>query len=70
MSTERIRLTIALPEEDVEVLERFCERFNINRTDAIRRAIALAKLYLEQDRSGRKIMIEDHSGKTQVITFL
>lgn len=61
------KVTINLPEEQVEFLQRIAKRNNITFTEAVRRAITSEKFFVEQEDNGRKILVEEKGHRLREI---
>lgn len=66
MNTKKI--TVSLPEKDVEWLKALAIVESVNPVDILRRAIRTEKFINECENKGRKILIESNDGKiTQLV---
>lgn len=65
MATKKV--TINLPEEQVEFLQSIAKRNHITFTDALRRAITSEEFLTEQEDSGRKILVEEEGQRLREI---
>lgn len=70
MNANRTKLTVSLPDEDIETINKVSARLGLTKTDVIRRALALEKFYVEKTGSGSKFIVEDPDKRQQIITFL
>ncbi len=61
------KVTINLPEEQVEFLKRIAKRNHITFTEAVRRAITSEKFFVEQEDNGRKILVEEKGHRLREI---
>lgn len=52
------RVTVNLPDEQVEFLKKIAEREHITVTDVLRRAINSEKFFVSQKEKGKKILVE------------
>jgi len=57
MATKKI--TVNLPSEQVEFLQRIAEREHLTFTDVLRRSINTEKFFITQEDSNNKILVED-----------
>ena len=53
------KVTVNLPEEQVEFLKAYAEAAKLSFTDVLRRAINTEKFFVEQEKAERKILVED-----------
>ena len=61
------KVTVNLPEDQVEFLQELAKRDNMTFTDALRRSIKSEKFFVEQEESGRKILVEEKDHKLREI---
>ncbi len=52
------KVTVNLPEDQVEFLQKLAEAENLSFTDVLRRSINSEKFFVEQEKAKRKILIE------------
>ena len=57
MSTQKV--IVNLPEEMVEFLQHTAKKQSLTFTDILRRVINVEKFFVEQERIGNKILVED-----------
>ncbi|MDD5271425.1 MAG: hypothetical protein PHU14_01775 [Methylovulum sp.] len=57
MATKKI--TVNLPEDQIEFLQQIASKENLTFTDALRRAINSEKFFVQQENAGRKILVEE-----------
>lgn len=57
MATKKI--TVNLPSEQVEFLQRIAEKEHLTFTDVLRRSINSEKFFITQEESNNKILVED-----------
>jgi hypothetical protein len=57
MATRKV--TLNLPEEDVRFLQEIAEKEHLTFTDTVRRAIKSEKFFVQQETSGRKVLVEE-----------
>jgi hypothetical protein len=57
MATKKV--TVNLPEEQIEFLQEIAKRENLTFTEVLRRSIKSEKFFTEQEDKGRKILIEE-----------
>lgn len=57
MSTKKV--TVNLPEDQVEFLLKIAEAEHLTFTDVLRRSINSEKFFVEQEKKGRKVLVED-----------
>jgi hypothetical protein len=61
------KVTINLPSDQVEFLQKVAQKGSISFTDAVRRAINSEKFFVEQEDSGRKVLVEDGQRIREVV---
>lgn len=61
------KVTVNLPEDQVEFLQELAKRENMTFTDALRRSIKSEKFFVEQEKSGRKVLVEEKDHKLREI---
>jgi len=54
----RVKLTVNLPEREMQMLRKIANRRDISLTDAVRRAIAMEQLVEEVNQEGGKLLVE------------
>lgn len=52
------KVTVNLPEDQVEFLQKIAEAENLSFTDVLRRSINSEKFFVEQAASGNKVLVE------------
>lgn len=57
MATKKV--TVNLPEEQVRFLQELADREHSTVTEILRRSINAEKFFVEQEREGRKILVEE-----------
>ena len=62
-----IKVTVNLPEEQVNFLKQIARLENITFTDALRRSINSEKFFIEQEIANRKILVEDSDGQIREV---
>ena len=67
---KRVKITIALPEKDIERLTEISAKEGVSKTEALRRAIATEKYFIEQREKGHKVLIEDKNKKMRVVEWV
>ncbi len=65
MATKKV--TVNLPEEQIEFLQKLAARENTTFTDVLRRSIRAEKFFTEQEDKGRKVLVEEHGQKLRQI---
>jgi hypothetical protein len=65
MATKKV--TVNLPEEQVQFLQELAARENSTFTDVLRRSINSEKFFVEQEKLGRKILVETQGEKLMQI---
>ena len=65
MATKKV--TINLPEEQVEFLQNLAKQEHITFTDALKRSINAEKFFIEQRNNGRKILVEEEGHRLREI---
>lgn len=53
------KITVNLPEEQVEFLQKIAEAEHITFTDVLRRSINSEKFFVDQEKNKRKVLVED-----------
>lgn len=53
------KVTVNLPEDQVEFLQKIAEAENLTFTDVLRRSINSEKFFVDQEKTGRKVLVED-----------
>lgn len=53
------KVTVNLPEEQVQFLQEIAQKESLSFTDVLRRAINSEKFFVQQESAGRKILIEE-----------
>ncbi len=53
------KVTINLPEDQVEFLQNIAKMEHITFTDAVRRSINSEKFFVTQEKNGHKVLVED-----------
>jgi hypothetical protein len=61
------KVTVNLPEDQVEFLQKLAAKENLTFTDVLRRSINSERFLVEQESKNRKILIDDGSKIQQVI---
>jgi len=61
------KITVNLPEDQVEFLQNLAKQEHITFTDALRRSINAERFFVEQKESGRKILVEEEGHKLREI---
>ncbi len=54
------KVTVNLPEDQVDYLQKIAQSQHISFTEALKRAIASEKFFNEQEEQGSKILVEDN----------
>ena len=57
MATRKV--TVNLPEEQIEFLQKIAEAEHLTFTDVLRRSINSEKFFVDQEKSGRKVLVEE-----------
>lgn len=65
MSTKKV--TVNLPAEQVKFLQNLAESKNITFTDALRRSINSEQFFVEQEKGGRKVLVEEKGKRLREI---
>lgn len=52
------KVTVNLPEDQVEFLQKIAEAEHLSFTDVLRRSINSEKFFVEQAESGNKVLVE------------
>lgn len=53
------KVTVNLPEDQVEFLQKIAEAEHLTFTDVLRRSINSERFFVEQEKTGRKVLVED-----------
>lgn len=53
------KVTVNLPEDQVEFLQQIADTEHLTFTDVLRRSINSEKFFVEQEKEGRKVLVED-----------
>ena len=53
------KVTVNLPEDQVAFLQEIAKAENSTFTDVLRRSINSEKFFVEQQKTGRKVLVED-----------
>ena len=61
------KVTINLPEEEVKFLQEIADKENRTFTEVLRRSINTEKFFVEQEKAGKKILIEDGKEIRQIV---
>lgn len=61
------KVTLNLPDDQVEFLQSIAKRDNITFTDAVRRAINSEKFFVQQEESGRKVLVEENGQRLREV---
>ena len=61
------KATVNLPADQVDFLQRIAEKENLTFTDALRRSINSEKFFVEQEVAGRKVLLEESSGRVREV---
>jgi hypothetical protein len=65
--SESKKITVNLPSDQVDFLQGVAREDNISFTDALRRAINSEQFFVEQEKGGRKILVEDGQRIREII---
>ena len=57
MATRKV--TVNLPEEQIEFLQKIAEAEHLTFTDVLRRSINSEKFFVDHEKSGRKVLVEE-----------
>ena len=57
MATKKV--TVNLPEEQISFLQKIAEAENLTFTDVLRRSINSEKFFIDQEATGRKVLVEE-----------
>jgi Arc/MetJ-type ribon-helix-helix transcriptional regulator len=61
------KITVNLPSDQVEFLQDLAKEGNISFTDALRRAINSERFFVDQEKTGKKVLVEDNGKVREVI---
>ncbi len=53
------KITVNLPDDQVEFLQKLAKQENITFTDALRRSISAEQFFVNQAAAGRKVLVEE-----------
>ena len=53
------KVTVNLPEDQVQFLQDIAKKENVSFTDVLRRAINSEKFFVQQESSGHKVLVEE-----------
>ena len=62
------KVTVNLPEDQVTFLQELATKENLTFTDVLRRSINSERFFVEQERTGNKILIEDSERRIRLVT--
>jgi hypothetical protein len=52
------KVTVNLPEDQVEFLQKIAQAEHLTFTDVLRRSINSEKFFVEQEKNGNKVLVE------------
>lgn len=52
------KVTVNLPEDQVDFLQQIARKENVTVTDVLRRAINSERFFVQQEASGNKVLVE------------
>jgi predicted transcriptional regulator len=61
------KVTVNLPDDQVAFLQQLAEKEHITFTDALRRAINSEKFFVQQESSGRKVLVEEQDKRIREV---
>ncbi|HBK55491.1 MAG TPA: CopG family transcriptional regulator [Xanthomonadales bacterium] len=61
------KVTVNLPEEQVQFLMKTAQENHLTVTEVLRRAINSERFFVEQEQSGRKILIESEDKRLREV---
>ena len=61
------KVTVNLPADQVEFLQKLAAQENITFTDALKRSINAEQFFFEQKKNGRKLLVEENGHKLREI---
>jgi hypothetical protein len=61
------KVTVNLPEDQIAFLQKIAETDSLTFTDALRRAINSEKFFVEQERSGSKVLVQEPGQKLKEV---
>jgi len=53
------KITVNLPADQVEFLQKIAKKEHLTFTDLLRRSINSEKFFVDQEETGRKVLVED-----------
>ena len=53
------KITVNLPDDQVEFLQKIADSEHLTFTDVLRRSINSEKFFVKQEKTGHKILVED-----------
>jgi hypothetical protein len=65
MATRKV--TINLPEDQIQFLQDIAKKESVTFTDVLRRAINSEKFFVQQEGDGNKVLIEDSAKRIREI---
>ncbi|WP_377808012.1 hypothetical protein ABNQ38_21755 [Azospirillum sp. A29] len=61
------KVTVNLPEEQIEFLQSVAKKEDLSFTDVLRRSINSERFFVAQEVSGNKILVEDSSNRVREV---
>lgn len=65
MATKKV--TVNLPEDQIEFLQALAKLEDITFTDALKRSINAERFFVDQKKNGRKVLVEEKGHKLREI---
>lgn len=66
---KRIKITIALPEKDLERLNEISIHEGISKTEALRRSISTEKFFIDKRDEGYKVLLEAKDKNMRIVEW-
>jgi hypothetical protein len=66
---KRIKITIALPEKDLERLNEISIHEGISKTEALRRSISTEKFFIDKRDEGYKVLLESKDKNMRIVEW-
>ncbi|NUB01836.1 CopG family transcriptional regulator [Azospirillum melinis] len=61
------KVTVNLPKNEVQFLQRVAKQENLSFTDVLRRSIRSEKFFVENENSGKKILVQSDDNELREI---
>lgn len=67
MTTKTTKVTVNLPENEIQILQRIAKEENLTFTDILMRAIKSEEFFVESENRGQKILVEKPNKKRFIV---